>query len=77
MFRIPPRPDWQRDAACRVHGPHLFFTNRPQAAKNVCADCPVVQQCAQFALADAGLEGVWGGMTAGERDLIRSRGTAA
>lgn len=43
------------------------------AAKAICADCPVIQQCAAWALADHGLEGVLGGMTAGERDRIRTR----
>lgn len=85
LIRIP-RPMWQLDGACRCqpgesdrqlrHRQQLFFPGRGESAepaKRICADCPVVKQCAQWALADHGLEGVLGGMTAGERDRIRTR----
>lgn len=78
-FRIE-RPPWMARRDPRCNDPALFFPAQgrsAEAAKAVCADCPVVQQCADYALADHGLEGVWGGMTAGERDRIRQQRVAS
>lgn len=63
-----------RAGSCHTADADLFFPTRGQsaeAAKNICADCPVVQQCAQYAIDDHGLVGVFGGLTEGERDRIR------
>lgn len=41
-----------------------FFSDDPievKIAQNICADCPVRQQCAQFALDNHTVEGVWSG----------------
>lgn len=76
MINYLPRPAWYRHAACTTAEPRLFFPapGRPGTeAKRICADCPVVQQCADMAIADHGLDGVWGGLTAFERDQIRKR----
>ena len=43
-------------------------------AKAVCAECPVRQDCLEFALTVREKEGVWGGLTAVERQrLVRRR----
>ncbi len=71
--------DWRNDAACRDEDPELFFpvgTSGPalaqvDAAKGVCASCPVTAECLAFA-AWALLDGIAGGLTAGER--ARARG---
>jgi WhiB family transcriptional regulator, redox-sensing transcriptional regulator len=79
MFHVTREP-WMRQRACTPTQLHLFFPARGASAnpaKQICANCPVVQQCAAWALNDHGLEGVLGGMTAGERDRIRSRTNAA
>ena len=77
--------DWQLAGACRGEDPALFFhpegergqsrTARENAAKVVCATCPVLAQCAAHALAVREPYGVWGGMTEDEREAIITSGT--
>ena len=68
---------WQFNAACREADTRIFFhppgergavhEARDEAAKVVCARCPVREACLQFALAANEPYGVWGGLTADER----------
>jgi WhiB family redox-sensing transcriptional regulator len=70
--------DWQFDGSCRRGNPEVFFhpdgergpsrRNRDRAAKAVCVDCPVLQNCRSHALQVREPYGVWGGMTERERD---------
>ena len=74
-----PRPGpWARRGACRDIPTWVFFPARGDAvdaAKGVCARCVVRPQCAAFALgAPAGLKGIWGGLTEGERRELRASG---
>ena len=65
--------DWQLRGRCRTVSPELFFhpegergpsrAGRDQAAKAVCAACPVRSQCAAHALAAREPYGVWGGLS--------------
>lgn len=68
------------DAALDVqlHADAWFPTEQhtERAARKLCAGCPVKVECATYALAVPGLEGVWGGMSAAERRQIQKR-TAA
>jgi WhiB family redox-sensing transcriptional regulator len=41
------------------------------AAKQVCTECPVMDQCLEFALATNQEAGVWGGTTEDERRRLR------
>ena len=73
---------WQFDGACRDEGDLLFFhpegergprrRRREAAAKAVCARCPVIDICREHALASKEAYGVWGGLTAEEREQIRA-----
>lgn len=66
-----PDPDYGYD----LHFPVSESAgNAPQIAraKAVCTSCPVVTACRAFALANA-VDGVWGGMTEGERRVVRAR----
>jgi WhiB family redox-sensing transcriptional regulator len=74
--------DWRDDAACRDEDPELFFPigttgialEQVNAAKRVCARCPVQEDCLEFALASNQDAGIWGGLTEDERrTLKRSR----
>ena len=79
-WRMPDDDDWMRQAACRdVEDPTVFaipldagqrMKARAQAAKAICAGCPVIEQCLQFAL-DGGESGIWGGTTEDERRQLR------
>ncbi len=65
------------DAACRGACTAVFFpVSDAQAddAKAVCAECPVAEQCLEYAIATHQPDGVWGGLTAIERHrLVRRR----
>ena len=74
------RWDWQLRAACRGEDPNLFFhpegergaarEAREQAARAICARCPVVRQCAEHALAVREPYGIWGDLTEENREQI-------
>jgi WhiB family transcriptional regulator, redox-sensing transcriptional regulator len=58
--------------ACRDIDPAVLHPDldAPQAvarARTVCARCNVRRECLAFALRTDDLDGVWGGLTAGER----------
>lgn len=73
--------DWAEHAACRDLDPELFFPvgltgpgwEQLQAAREVCARCPVVRSCLDWALEAGVSDGVWGGTTPDERRVIRMR----
>jgi WhiB family redox-sensing transcriptional regulator len=70
--------EWLRRAACVGEDPELFFpvgTEGPAlrdvaAAKRVCAHCPVIEPCLDFALDIGSTSGVWGGTCEEERDAL-------
>lgn len=72
--------DWQLEAACRETENSLFFhptgergsahRAREEAAKAVCAGCPVLTECRRHALATREPFGVWGGLSEEERHLL-------
>ena len=68
-------PDWHQHAACHQHDPELFFADpsdaqRIQAAKRMCAGCPVRSACLADVMAweqPSHRYGVVGGLSAQER----------
>lgn len=78
--------EWQYDGLCREVDPDSFFSPeaergprrhaREAAAKALCARCPVIDACLDHALKVKEPYGVWGGLTASERENRCSR-TAA
>jgi len=81
--------DWQLLGSCRGADPSVFFLpeaergprkrRRERAAKEICRSCPVIAECATFALSTREPYGVWGGLTPEERELLLSgtRGLSA
>lgn len=69
--------EWQLLGRCRGSSSATFFTpnglrgrsrtQREQEAKDICALCPVVNRCREYALKAGEPYGVWGGLTATER----------
>ena len=68
---------WDQEARCRNEDAALFFgpngfepkrerLAREAAAKAICRTCPAVEVCRDYALTQAELYGVWGGL--GEQD---------
>jgi WhiB family redox-sensing transcriptional regulator len=75
--------DWMAMARCAETDPDSFFPEKggsTRPAKAVCRGCEVREECLEFALAHSGPEdvgswGIWGGLSAPERDaLLRERG---
>ncbi len=70
---------WRHQAVCLDEDPELFFpegeSERYQrqiaAALEVCATCPVSQECLDYALEADQRTGIWGGTTAEQRRRIR------
>ena len=74
--------DWRHHAACRETDPELFFpigNTGPallqiEEAKAVCQRrCPVTEQCLRWALDTNQTDGVWGGLSEGERRAVKRR----
>lgn len=90
ITRLPPLVganwEWRQDAACRGADHDLFFhpddergprrRHREAAAKAVCASCPVIMECRTWALDVAEPFGIWGGLSAEQRDELRRHRTA-
>ena len=70
-----PDPNWPHRAACRHCKPDLFFPVGStglavadiEAAKAICAICPVQPECLRYALQTGQEFGIWGGTTEDER----------
>lgn len=73
---------WRDQAAC-IGREDLFYSaedeskgerrRKEEAAKTVCAVCPVFDTCRQFAMESNELYGVWGGTTESERHAMAGR----
>jgi WhiB family redox-sensing transcriptional regulator len=65
--------DWRDDAACARTDPETFYPQghtaqaMEEAAKRVCAGCPVREECLDYALSTGQYVGVWGGLSESER----------
>lgn len=71
---------WHLRAACRGPNNAIFFPpsrlerrsdkrRREQRAKEICAECAVLQECRNYAFEIGEQHGIWGGMTEQERRL--------
>ena len=82
---IAPRSDWRDLAECRGIDAGIFHPVDEEedefssdAAKAICAVCPVREACLEHAITVREKFGVWGGLTARERRrLIRRRRRAS
>jgi WhiB family redox-sensing transcriptional regulator len=84
--RLPPALldvyEWQDQGLCRKGRRDLFCeedrergarrSRREAGAKRVCAVCPVKAACLQHALQAGEAYGIWGGLTAAEREVINA-----
>lgn len=73
---------WRSRGACRGSDPSIFYPedeeDPAEAAKSICAECPVREPCLEHAIAVREKAGVWGGHTARERRrIIRRRRRAS
>jgi WhiB family redox-sensing transcriptional regulator len=75
---------WQRRASCRGEDSVFFFAPayfekrgeklaREAVAKRICATCPVIEPCVEYALTTREPHGVWGGLNETERRAVLKR----
>ena len=67
---------WMAQGNCRNHPPAAFFPSDGvgvDRARKICATCPVVESCLEYALAHRIEHGVWGGCSERERRRILKR----
>jgi WhiB family redox-sensing transcriptional regulator len=81
MIALDNRAAWWSRAACSTTDPEMFFPISPAGpavrqvaqAKAICARCEIRQACLEYALDTGPIQGVWGGTTERERQLLRQR----
>jgi WhiB family redox-sensing transcriptional regulator len=63
--------EWREQAACKNTTTSNFYPEKDEIthAKKVCEQCPVKQQCLDFAIKNHEVHGIWGGM--GYRSRLR------
>jgi WhiB family redox-sensing transcriptional regulator len=69
---------WMRDALCAQSSPDLWFPEGSlhevnAEARRICQRCPVIDECLAYALANNEDHGIWGGLAANERKLLKRR----
>ena len=60
----------REEALCSQSDPDLWFEERTSLAReamSICNQCPVMEECRQFAIDNEVDYGIWGGMTTAQR----------
>ena len=68
--------EWMARGNCRTVEPSLFFPSDGvgvEIAHQICQDCPVKEQCLEYAIYHRIDHGVWGGASERERRRIARR----
>lgn len=70
--------EWFKSASCSREDPEMFFPQRAKSkaeadAMQVCRECPVRQECLDYALEHEERFGVWGGVSERERKAMLRR----
>lgn len=78
LRRMETTTDWMDNGICRDHLPATFFPSDGvgvEVAKRICATCPVVNTCLEYALENHIDHGVWGGTSERQRRrIMKARG---
>lgn len=68
---------WKLHGACAGHpAPDIWHTEQPgngwqpRLAKKICAECPVLNQCFEYSIANEEPFGIWAGVTQTQRRRI-------
>jgi WhiB family transcriptional regulator, redox-sensing transcriptional regulator len=71
--------EWMTRGKCRLSARSIFFPRDGvgvSEAQNICDECPVSQECLEYALENRIRHGVWGGCSERERTrILRDRGS--
>ena len=69
------QPVWMKDAACKGQPTSVFFPLKahspPPTVRELCAGCPVADQCLVYAVTMNERHGVWGDLLPKERRRVR------
>lgn len=74
-FSLPAPPAWMADAVCATTDPEIFYPEKggsTKEAKRVCRNCPVIEQCLQYALERDERFGIFGGCSERERRKMKA-----
>ncbi len=72
-------PTWRLSALCAQTDPELFFPEKgggTAQAKAVCSRCEVRTPCLDYALTTGQRDGIWGGLSTRQRQLLSRQRTA-
>lgn len=77
-YEVAPPDDlsWRDAAACLDADPSLFFVELGGSgarAKAICAECPVTDECLDYALAMNVPYGIWAGLNEKERRAVKRK----
>ncbi|MCY3785140.1 MAG: WhiB family transcriptional regulator [bacterium] len=65
-----------RRASCASESPDVFFPSDGVGvlrAQKICAECPVMNECLEYALANHISHGVWGGASERQRRRMQNK----
>ena len=66
---------WMQKGKCRGLQTDIFYSEQGRrsinTAKAICSECPIRQQCLDYAMRNQELYGIWGGHTEIERKKLR------
>ena len=71
-----PRTGWMKRAHCVGEPPGVFFPSDGVGvlhAQKICAECPVADECLEYALAHHISHGVWGGASERQRRRLQNQ----
>jgi len=71
-----PSTGWMGRAICSGESPDVFFPSDGVGvlrAQKICAECPVIDECLEYALANHISHGVWGGASERQRRRLQRR----
>lgn len=67
--------DWMKKGKCRGLQTDIFYHEQGHlsinSAKAICSECPIREQCLDYAMRNRELYGIWGGHTTSERKKLR------
>lgn len=69
------KPEWMRKGMCATVHPSIMYptaAGMERDALDVCATCPVIEDCYRYAFTNNEYHGVWGGMTEQDRIDVRA-----
>lgn len=77
IHQRPPQGPWIRQAACTDADPgHFFISDKAETyavGRQICAACSVRLECLEWALTANETEGLWGGLSPRQRDILSRR----